>query len=144
MRKNPRDASAYFSLAALNLSPDTAHAIDQYREGLRLKPDHPDALNNLAWIRAAHPNPAFRNGPEAVQLAQQACELTRFQRPMLVGTLAAAYAEAGRFDEAIATAQKARDLALASGQNDLAGQNQKLLELYQAHQPYHDPAEPQQ
>ena len=142
LRKNPRDASAYFSLAALNLSPDTAHAIDQYREGLRLKPDHPDALNNLAWIRAAHPNPAFRNGPEAVQLAQQACELTRFQRPMLVGTLAAAYAEAGRFDEAIATAQKARDLALASGQNDLAAQNQKLLELYQTRQPYHEPAQP--
>jgi hypothetical protein len=59
---------------------------------------------------------------------------------MLVGTLAAAYAEAGRFDDAVATAQKARDLALASGQKDLADRNQKLLELYQSHQAYHEPA----
>ncbi|MEI6389851.1 MAG: tetratricopeptide repeat protein [Verrucomicrobiota bacterium] len=143
--QNPADPAAHFNLGiALGLTGDTAMAINHYREGLRLKPDWPDALNNLAWIRAAHSNAAFRDGTEAVHLAHQACELTRFQRPVMVGTLAAAYAEAGRFDEAIAAAQNACNLALASGQNDLAGQNQKLLELYQAHQPYHDPAEPQQ
>jgi Flp pilus assembly protein TadD len=142
LRKNPRDASAHFSLAqAFNLSGDTARAIDQYREGLHLKPDTPDGLNNLAWTRATHSNPAFRKGHEAVQLAQRACELTGYQRPIMIGTLAAAYAEAGQFDEAIATAQKARALALASGQKDLAAKNQKLLELYQAHQPYHEPAD---
>ena len=142
LRKHPREASAYFSLAqAFNLSGDTAQAINQYREGLHLQLDHPDALNNLAWIRAAHSNPAFRNGGEAVQLAQRACELTRYQRPIMVGTLAAAYAEAGRFDEAIATAQKACALARTTGQEDLAVKNQKLLDLYQAHQPYHEPAE---
>jgi hypothetical protein len=57
----------------------------------------------------------------------------------MIGTLAAAYAEAGRFDEAIATAQKARALAAASGEKALADKNQRLLELYQAHQPYHEP-----
>ena len=121
-----------------NLSGDTAQAIEHYREGLRWKPDQPDALNNLAWLRAANPDPAFRNGDEAVQLAQQACALTRYQRPIIVGTLAAAYAEAGRFDEAIATAQRARDLALTAGQKELADQNQQLLELYWTRQPYHE------
>jgi tetratricopeptide (TPR) repeat protein len=140
LRRNPRDANDHFSLAqALNLIGDTIQAIAQYREGLRLKPDHSDALNNLAWIRAAHANPAFRDGEEAVRLAQRACELTRYQRPIMIGTLAAAYAEAGRFDEAIATAQKARALAAASGEKALADKNQRLLELYQAHQPYHEP-----
>jgi hypothetical protein len=59
----------------------------------------------------------------------------------LVGTLAAAYAEAGRFDDAIATAQKACALATAAGEQDLLEKNQKLLALYRAHQPYHEAAE---
>jgi hypothetical protein len=58
----------------------------------------------------------------------------------MVGTLAAAYAEAGRFDDAISTAQKACALASASGERDLLERNQKLLALYRAHQPYHEPA----
>jgi hypothetical protein len=58
----------------------------------------------------------------------------------LVGTLAAAYAEAGRYDDAIVTAQKACALAEKSGEQDLLEKNQKLLELYRAHQPYHEAA----
>ena len=58
----------------------------------------------------------------------------------MVGTLAAAYAEAGRFDEAIATAQKACELAARNGEANLLQKNQQLLELYQNHQPYHEPA----
>jgi tetratricopeptide (TPR) repeat protein len=143
LQKKPREAGAHFSLAqAFNLSGDTTQAIVQYREGLKLKSGDSNALNNLAWIRAAHADSAFRNGTEAVQLAQQACELTRYQRPIIVGTLAAAYAEAGRFEEAVATAQKARALALAAGQKDLAEKNQQLLELYRARRPYHEPTEP--
>jgi len=56
----------------------------------------------------------------------------------LLTTLAAAYAEAGRFDDATATAQKACALARAAGEQDLLEKNQKLLDLYRAHQPYHD------
>jgi hypothetical protein len=54
-----------------------------------------------------------------------------------VGTLAAAYAEAGRFDEAIATGEKACALASRSGEQELLGRNQELLVLYRAHRPYH-------
>ena len=63
-------------------------------------------LNNLAWILAASADPQVRNGPEAVLLAERACKLTDYKKPLLVGTLAAAYAEAGRFPEAVATARK--------------------------------------
>ena len=59
----------------------------------------------------------------------------------MVGTLGAAYAEAGRFDEALATAQKACALAAAQGKDELLKTNQRLMELYRQRQPYHEPAE---
>ncbi len=143
LRRGSRDPNAHFALAqACASSGDVTEAIRQYREGLRLKPENSDALNNLAWILATQADPTLRNGAEAVQLAQNACELTHHRRPMLIGTLAAAYAEAGRYSDAVATAQKARELALAEGKKELADKNQELLELYQAGKPYHEPAQP--
>ena len=56
----------------------------------------------------------------------------------MVGTLAAAYAEAGRFDKAILTAQQTCDLASINGETNLLQKNQELLMLYQNHQPYRD------
>lgn len=94
-----------------------AEAINQYRHALALVPDLVPALNNLAWVLAADREATNRNGAEAVRLAERACTLTDRQFPVLVGTLAAAYAEAGRFKEAIETAQQARALAQAAGQS---------------------------
>ena len=94
--------------AALLANGQVAEAIAGYTEVLRSEPDLPIALNNLAWLRAAHSQAQFRDGAEAVRLAERACRLTAYQQPMLIGTLAAAYAEAGRFEEATATAEKAR------------------------------------
>ncbi len=144
LQHDSSDPATRFTLAALLARRgDTAQAIEHYQQGLRGQPDSPDALNNLAWIRATSANAAFRNGDEAVRLARRACELTGQRQPVMLGTLAAAWAEAGRFDEAIAAAQKARDLAQATGQDDLARKNQTLLELYQSHRPYHEsPASP--
>ena len=121
---------------------DYAGAVAQYRRALQLDPEQADVLNNLAWLLATCPAASPRNGPEAVRLAQQACELTRFRRTIMVGTLAAAYAEAGRFAEAVATAQKACALAAEEGDRALLARNQELLELYRASQPYHEPAAP--
>ena len=59
-----------------------------------------------------------------------------------MGTLAVAQAEAGRFAEAVAMAEKAHALALEAGQQELAERDQQLLELFKAHQPYHEPALP--
>jgi hypothetical protein len=100
-----------------------------------------ELLNNLAWLLATCPQASVRNGPEAVQLAEKACQLTRYQTTALVGTLAAAYAEAGRFDDAIATAQKACALAAKTGDQARLQKNRELLELYQQHLPYHEMAE---
>jgi protein O-mannosyl-transferase len=116
-----------------------AEAIDEYRQALALVPDLVPALNNLAWILATDPDAGNRNGVEAVQRAERACALTDYQTPVLIGTLAAAYAEAGRFKEAVATAQRARDLARAAGQTVVAEKNQQLLELYQSARPYRQP-----
>ena len=140
LRAKPDQPVAHYSLAmALAKLGRTDQAIEHLRATIRLQPNTPAALNSLAWIRAANSNAAFRNGGEAVQLAQRACELTGNQRPALLVTLAAAYAEAGRFEEAIATAQKARDLALASGEKGLVERGKQMLALYQAHQAYHEP-----
>jgi Flp pilus assembly protein TadD len=143
LRLEPANPEAHSQLAvALAAQHQTAEAIAHYDEALRLEPDLVACLNNLAWIRAANPQSEFRNGPEAVRLAERACEVTKFKEPMLVGTLAAAYAEAGRFDEAAMTAKKARELALAAGRQDVAGKNQKLIELFSVRQPYREPSQP--
>jgi len=95
------------------------------------------ALSNLAWLLAAAPDPAIRNGQEAVSMAERACRLTAYQKPQVIGTLAAAYAEAGRFNDAILAAQKARDVALATGDKKIADRNAQLLELYKSHKAFH-------
>jgi hypothetical protein len=97
-------------------------------------------MNNLAWLLATSPDASVRDGARAVRLAERACEITGYQQTILVGTLAAAYAEAGRFDDAIATAGKACTLASASGEQDLLQKTRQLLELYRAHKPYHQAA----
>jgi tetratricopeptide (TPR) repeat protein len=138
----PDDWEAHARLAqVLAAGPDTAAGIEHYREALRLKPDWPETLNNLAWLLATHPNPAFRDGAEAVRLAERACALTGRKRVLYIGTLAAAYAEAGKFGEAVRTAQEARDLAAATGETELAAMNEKLRQLYQAGKPYREGAE---
>jgi tetratricopeptide (TPR) repeat protein len=121
---------------AYELQHDTPNAIGEYSEVLRLQPDFPNALNNLAWLRATNPHRELRDGAEAVRLAERACQVTGDREAMFIGTLAAAYAEAGRYEEAVKTATQARDLARASGQQELARKNEELIGLFTAHQPY--------
>ncbi len=138
---DPGAAEADLGIATrLGEQGDVAGAIAHYRLALQTRPNLVVALNNLAWLLATAPDAAVRNGPEAVQLAEQACRLTRYCVPCLVGTLAAAYAEAGRFPEAIAMAQKACARASISSNRALLEKNQQLLELYRRGQPYHEPA----
>jgi protein O-mannosyl-transferase len=140
IQADPNHAETFVGLGiALAQSGRTREAAAQYREALKLNPDLAAVLNNLAWILAASPEAGLRDGAEAVQLAGRACELTQGQEPLFVGTLAAAYAEAGRFPEAAATAEKAAQLADRAGLSDLAAKNRQLLELYRAGKPYHEP-----
>ncbi len=123
---------------SLHAQRQISQAIGHYTETLRLKPDHVMALYQLAWIRAAYPQVEFRNGAEAVRLAQRACELTGDRAPAPLETLAAAYAEAGRFGDALAIAEKARQLALAAGQPELAERPAKMIKLFTDHKPYRE------
>jgi hypothetical protein len=75
-----------------------------------------------------------------VQLAQRACQLTQYQRVIFIGTLAAAYAEAGDFDNAAQTAEQAVTLATAQKNQALMQKNRELLELYHQQKAYHEPA----
>jgi len=136
----PYQAKGHYRLAeALFCQYQSREAIGEFWKALRLAPNFPDALNELAWILATDPNPKLRSGTVAVRLAERACDLTHHQVAALLTTLGAAYAETGRFPEAIETAQKARDLALATGQTDLADKNEQFLKFYQSHRPYRQP-----
>ena len=140
IRLDPNQAEAYYELAlACTWQQDFGEAAAHYREALGLQPDYPEVLNNLAWIYAANARADLRNGSEAVKLATRACALTEFKQPGLIGTLAAAYAEAGLFPEAIKTAEQARAAALARGDKELAEKNTELLKLYHAGHAYHEP-----
>ncbi len=114
-------------------------AIAHYRRAIELKPDYAGACNNLAWILATSSNGSLRNGARAVELAQRAVRLSNSENPLILRTLAAAYAEAGRFPDAIATAQQA--LPVAASQNNAALVNalQNEIDQYQARQPFRSP-----
>jgi len=138
---NSNRPETFFHLGlALGQLGRTREAVAQYREALRLNPNLARALNNLAWVLAASPDDELRNGAEAVRLAERACKLTHYDEPLFIGTLAAAYAESGRFPEAATTAEKAEQLATSAGLTDVAAKNRQLLELYHAGKPYHEPA----
>jgi Flp pilus assembly protein TadD len=114
-------------------------AISHYEKALQLKPADPGVLNNLAWLLATCPKASLRNGNKAVELARQASELTGGENPVMLHTLAAALAEAGRFPEALETAQRALPLAEAQSNTRLAGQLQSEMNLYQSGAPFHSP-----
>ena len=102
------------------------------------------ALNDLAWLLASSEQAEDRDGLRAIRFAERACELTQYRQTVFVGTLAAAYAEAGRFPEALTTAEMASKLAAEAGDQALLAKNQQLLELYRTRRPYHEPAAPVQ
>ncbi len=137
--EKPDDARLHYLCAVtMAMQGNPRGAVDHYRQALALQPDMAEALNNLAWILAANPSDAVRDGAEAVRLAERACELSDRREPVLLGTLAAAYAEAGRFSDAVKAAETARDLAATAGLKDVAAKNSELLELYRAGKPYRE------
>jgi len=101
-------------------------------------PESPILLNELAWIFATDPDPAVRNGAEAVRQSEKASALTNRTRPDYLATLAAAYAEVGRFLEAIATVRDAISLARSKGDSKTAALAENLLSVFQANQPYRE------
>lgn len=112
-------------------------AVGYYRRAVTARPNLPAALNNLAWLLATSPQSGVRNGKEAVKTALTVCHLTGNGVYGLLDTLAAAYAEAGKFAEAVEAAQRAAELADQAGQTDEAEQIRTRLKLYENKQPFH-------
>ncbi len=102
-------------------------ALFQFKQAVTLRPDNAVLHNNIAWLLATADRPA---GDAAVSYAERAAELTQRRDPSVLDTLAASYAAAGRFDEAVATAQKAVELAAANGQDALVSDVRSHLALY--------------
>lgn len=138
VRLDPGSSDVYGKLAfALAAEGKFDGAISYYRECVLLNPDQIEACNNLAWILATNPEAKWRDGQEAVRLAERACQLTGYTNTVPIGTLGAAYAEAGRFSDAQIMAEKAGQLAHQMGLMELAAKNEELLRLYRANRPYH-------
>jgi tetratricopeptide (TPR) repeat protein len=130
-------AEFHYHLAlALNVQGRTEEAIAAYRAALLLTPDHVEALNDLAWLLATHPTAQIRNGVEAVPLAERAVALSQRQAARFLGTLDAAYAAAGSFEEAIQTAQQTIARARSEGAAAVAAAAEARLQLYQTKTPY--------
>jgi Flp pilus assembly protein TadD len=105
-------------------------------KAMELKTDNPDVLNNLAWLLATGNNTSTEDADKAIGLAQLACELTKNEKAEQLDTLAAAYAAAGRFEEAVKTAGQAIDMAKAGGRKDLVSEIQNRVEFYRTGQRY--------
>ncbi len=140
VRLRPDFARAHCNLgAALLRKGQAAEALAHYQAAIAAQPANPPVLTTVAWVLATCPEAAVRNGPRAVELAQQAERLPGGANPSVLGTLAAAYAEAGRFPEAVATARRALELATAQANTAQAEALRTQLELYQAGSPFRDP-----
>jgi tetratricopeptide (TPR) repeat protein len=119
----------------------TQEALAHWREALRLDPNFAQAMNGAAHVLAAGPEASARNGVEAVKLAERAVQLSGGRNPIYLDTLAAAYAEAGRFPDAIATARQALDLATQQHRTRLMEALNSKIKLYEAREPYRDTLE---
>ena len=132
----PNDAEAHTTLGdALLRKGQIGEAIAQYQAALEFSPHSISPLNNLAWALSTCPDASLRNSAKAIELAQKADQLAGGQNPIFIRTLAAAYAENGRFTDAIETAQRALQLATAQGDFGLASKLEKDLDLYRTNSP---------
>jgi tetratricopeptide (TPR) repeat protein len=137
---HPDYAAAHFNLGeVLRETGETREAIAHYRRALEIRSDFAAALDSLAWVLATSPDASMRDGVQAVALAARAEQISGGRNPGFVATLAAAYAEVGRFPEAVATAERALRLATAQGKAVLAARLRTQVALYQAGAPYRYP-----
>jgi len=137
IRIDTRYAGAYYNIGKLFTNQGKFEdAILNYRKALLFNPDNTQALYTLAWILATHKNEEFRNGVDAVRLAERLCNITQYNDPLALDALAAAYAESGKFAKAVLTAKKAQKMAVDQGMKQLSLRLKNRLELYQVGIPY--------
>jgi len=136
----PDVAAVHTNLAvALLAKGEIADGIRQFEKTLEIAPRSVPALNNLAWIFATYPDPAFRDGAKALELAEAANEFSGRNNPVILRTLAAADANAGQFSRAIEVGQLA--LSLTDRQSPLGNALQQEIAGYEASEPHREDVE---
>ena len=142
-RELPNNAHIQFQLGEVYREDgDTRRAVEQFRAALKISPKLHAAANNLAWILATHPDSQIRNGTEAVRVAERMCGAQTPPPPVMLGTLSAAYAEAGRFDEAVQAIDRGIAAAEKAGDEALARQLRVRRKLYAQKKPFRDVVKP--
>jgi tetratricopeptide (TPR) repeat protein len=132
----PDDADAHTGLGNAHLRKGSIkEAIAHYKQAIALATNDPHSRSNLAWVLATSSDASIRDGAKAVELAKQAVSLSAGRDPLFVRTLAAAYAETGRFSEAIAVVQQAAAIAKMQGKTALASLLEEDALLYRGHVP---------
>jgi tetratricopeptide (TPR) repeat protein len=130
---DPNDGDAHYNLGNTLLQLGRAQeAVVEYERAVAINPADTQALNNIAWVLATCPDALVRDGAKAVQAAERADALTQHRNLVITGTLAAAYAEAGRFAEAVKTGQYALQLAADEGNSSRVESIRAQIELYQS------------
>ncbi len=109
--------------------------MNHYQQALEIAPQDVLSRNNLAWILATSSDASIRDGAKAVVLAEQAVQLSGGGNPIFLRTLAASYAESGRFSEAIAAAQQSMEMAIAQNNRGLVNALESDIALYRARAP---------
>jgi tetratricopeptide (TPR) repeat protein len=143
LRIKPDYSEAHYNLGvALEQMGKPIEAMRHWEQALKLWPDYPEAENKLAWWLAMLAPNEGGDPVRALSLAKSACKLTDNRSATHLDTLAAAYAAAGQFPEAISAAQSAIELALSAKQTETVGQIQARVELYQHGLPYRRPVPP--
>ena len=133
---DPTMPSAYLNRAHLYLAQNqTEQALADLRRATQLDSKDAVACNGLAWMLATCPEAKVRNGKEAVDLARKACELSEWKQSHCVDTLAAAYAEAGDFEQAVKFQQQV--ISMEKIEEFRAGEEERLT-LYEQHKPYRE------
>ena len=141
----PEDPDANYNLANTLMELGRGRdAVTHYRRALEGNPMDSEAMNNMAWVLATSPDPSTRDGRKAVELAERADSLRRGTSPFTNATLAAAYAEVGRFGEALNTARRALALATEQGNTGLADSIRAHIVTYEAGRPFRTAEEPAQ
>jgi protein O-mannosyl-transferase len=135
----PDFANAHNNLGnALRQQGKARQAMNEYELALKNDPDLALAANNLAWMKATSSDDSLRSGARAVQLAELANQLSGGEDPLILHTLAAAYAEDRQFEKAVEVAQHALDIAETHGISSLAESLRSKLSLFRAGTPYHE------
>jgi tetratricopeptide (TPR) repeat protein len=141
---SPEFAEAYFNLGdtLYYLEGKVTEALAAWRRVLRIDPNHVPVLNQTAWVLATSPEASLRDGVQAVLLAERAVQLSGGREPAILDTLAAAYAEAGRFPEAVQITSQTLELARKQNQRQLVEVLEGRMALYAGRTPFRDTRHP--